>query len=516
MQVTTDVQTTPESTAVEATISAASGEPSRPGSSLRLKASLVALDAVAALFVAFLSLILLVDGRTAGGREAVLVAVMVLSTVGLCGTYRLYQARVSSVRTEEIARLVRVSSGVAIITIIVAQFQDRLFPILSPFDGLAIAAMLFTALVIDRATFDAWLRYRRSMGQYCRRLLVIGTGPEALDLAQIIRDHPELGYRVAGLVGNERSMLPDGIEYLGDVDAIDEIVASADVNGALFVAESIGPDERNAMVKNLMDQGIHVHLSPGIQGFTYRRLRMVPIAHEPLLYLEPPQHSRLTLALKRLIDIALSGFGLLVTTPLWVTVAVAIRLQDGGPAVFRQERIGLNREPFTFFKFRTMVENADSRLAEVRGSNARFGPLLKVPNDPRVTRLGRLLRATSIDEIPQLYNVLRGDMSLVGPRPCLPTEAAEFDEGLAARYRVRPGVTGLWQVEARDNPVFRAYRRFDLFYVENWSISLDMVILVLTMQNVISRTVGVALRPRAAERDSDAEVTPSALHRSDS
>jgi lipopolysaccharide/colanic/teichoic acid biosynthesis glycosyltransferase len=184
--------------------------------------------------------------------------------------------------------------------------------------------------------------------------------------------------------------------------------------------------------------------------------------------------------------------------------------------VFRQERVGLNRQPFTFFKFRTMVENADSRLAEVRDSNARVGPLLKVPNDPRVTRLGRLLRATSIDEIPQLYNVLRGDMSLVGPRPCLPAEAAEFDEGLAARYRVRPGITGLWQVEARDNPVFRAYRRFDLFYVENWSISLDMVILVLTMQNVISRTVGVALRPRAAERDSHGEVIPGALHRSDS
>ena len=463
-------------------------------SSIGLKLALISSDLMAAFLVSIVTMTLLVDGRNPALSDFFLVVVIVASTVGLCGAYRLYQARVSSVRTEEIARLVRVSGGVGIVTVIVAQVQDRLFPILSPFDGVAIAALLFTLLVIGRAGFDAWLRHRRSLGQYCRGLLIIGTGPEALDLAQIIRDHPELGYRVAGLVGNKDSMFPEGIQCLGVIDDLDEIVDATNVNGVLFVAESIGPEMRNSMVKSLMQRGVHVHFSPGIQGFTYRRLRMVPIAHEPLLYLEPPHHSKLNLAMKRVMDLVLSVLAMVITLPLAIVVALAIRIQDRGPALFRQERVGLNGKPFMFYKFRTMVEGADKRRSEVSADNARGGPLLKVPNDPRVTRLGRFLRATSIDELPQLYNVLRGDMSLVGPRPCLPTEAAEFDEGLGARYLVRPGVTGLWQVEARDNPVFRAYRRFDLFYVENWSISLDFMILVLTVQNVVSRAVSMFLR----------------------
>ncbi len=469
------------------------------GSSVGLKLALIASDTVAAFLVSVVTMTLLVDGRNPALWDFFLVVVIVGSTVGLCGAYRLYQARVSSVRTEEIARLVRVSSGVAIITVIVAQVQDRLFPILSPFDGVAVAVMLFTLLVIGRAGFDAWLRHRRSGGDYCRGLLIIGTGPEALDLAQIIRDHPELGYRVAGLVGSSDSMLPEGIRCLGDIDDLDQIVAATNANGVLFVAESIGPEMRNSMVKRLMRRGVHVHFSPGIQGFTYRRLRMVPIAHEPLLYLEPTQHSKLNLAVKRIMDLVLSTIVIVLTLPLAIVVALAIRLQDRGPALFRQERIGLHGRPFTFYKFRTMVVDADKRRSEVSADNARGGPLLKVPNDPRVTRLGRFLRAASIDELPQLFNVLRGEMSLVGPRPCLPSEAAEFDEGLAARYLVRPGVTGLWQVEARDNPVFRAYRRFDLFYVENWSIGLDFVILVLTVQNIVSRAVGLVLRVGGSE-----------------
>jgi exopolysaccharide biosynthesis polyprenyl glycosylphosphotransferase len=464
------------------------------GSSIGLKRALVATDVIAALLVALLSMTVLIDGRRAAWHDLVLVAVIVASTVGLCGAARLYQARVSSVRTEEIARLARVSILVAVLGVLAAQIQNRLHPILSPIDGVIMAAMLFTFLVIGRASFDAWLRFRRSLGEHCRKLLIVGTGPEAFDLAQIIRDHPELGYRVSGLVGSGPGMMPDGIEYLGTADQLDRIVDETGTSGVLIVAETIGPEARSTMVKSLVDRGVHVHISPGIQGFTYRRLRMVPIAHEPLLYLEPAQHSGFHIGIKRALDLVLATLLLVILSPVAAVVAIAIRLQDGGPAVFRQERIGLDRMPFTFYKFRTMVEGADDRRAEVSEENVRGGPLLKVPNDPRVTRLGRFLRASSIDEIPQLINVARGDMSLVGPRPCLPSEAAEFDEGLAARYKVRPGITGLWQVEARDNPVFRAYRRFDLFYVENWSISLDFVILVLTVQNVVSRVIGTVLR----------------------
>jgi lipopolysaccharide/colanic/teichoic acid biosynthesis glycosyltransferase len=268
------------------------------------------------------------------------------------------------------------------------------------------------------------------------------------------------------------------------------------------------PQTRNALVKQLVARGIHVHLSPGIQGFTYRRLRMVPIAYEPLLYLEPPDHSPFQLFLKRALDLVLSTIVLVIfAIPLAILMAF-VRLQDGGPAIFKQERVGRNGELFTFLKLRTMVVDAEAKRAAIADTNERNGPLFKATDDPRVTRLGRILRATSLDELPQLINVLRGDMSLVGPRPCLPSEAAEFDDALSLRYEVRPGVTGLWQVEARDNPVFRAYRRFDLFYVENWTVGLDLVILVLTVQNVISRGVSAVLQRTGPSSETPASALP--------
>ncbi len=450
----------------------------------------------------------LLDGRNDLTSNVLVFGSIVGTTIGACVVLRLYQARVSSVRSEEISRLLKVAGAAGIVAVIVTQAQDRLFPVLSPFDGLAIVVMLFTMLVIGRAGFDAWLRHRRTLGQYCRNIIIVGTGPEALDLAQIIRDHPELGYRVAGLIGVDPGALPDGVTYLGDIGAIDDAIDRCNVNGVLMVTETMPPPMRNALVKQLVSRGIHVHLSPGVQGFTYRRLRMVPIAYEPLLYLEPPDHSRFQLFLKRALDLALASIALVIFAIPLAILMVLVRLQDRGPAIFRQERVGLNGELFTFLKLRTMVVDAEAKRAAIAESNERNGPLFKAANDPRVTRLGRILRATSLDELPQLINVLRGDMSLVGPRPCLPTEAAEFDDALSLRYEVRPGVTGLWQVEARDNPVFRAYRRFDLFYVENWTVGLDLVILVLTLQNVVSRGVSAVLRRTGPSSESPASALP--------
>ena len=166
-----------------------------------------------------------------------------------------------------------------------------------------------------------------------------------------------------------------------------------------------------------------------------------------------------------------------------------IKLYDGGPIFFSQQRIGRKGVPFDFYKLRSMAPDADQHRGELEGLNLRDGPLFKADNDPRITPFGRMLRMSSLDEIPQLLNVLKGDMSLVGPRPALGSECEQFDEELLARQQVRPGISGLWQVEARDNPAFSAYRRLDLFYVENWSVSLDLVILVLTAEQVTARIV---------------------------
>ncbi len=181
-----------------------------------------------------------------------------------------------------------------------------------------------------------------------------------------------------------------------------------------------------------------------------------------------------------------------------------IKLEDGGPVLFRQRRVGLHGREFEILKFRTMVVDAEARLAALRQSNERVGPLFKMDHDPRITRIGRLLRATSLDELPQLFNVLNGSMSLVGPRPALPREVAEFPVALNARHQVRPGITGLWQVEARDNPAFEAYLRLDLFYVENWSLALDLMILLGTIDHIVLRPIVKVVYSREDRRRTEA------------
>ena len=194
---------------------------------------------------------------------------------------------------------------------------------------------------------------------------------------------------------------------------------------------------------------------------------------------------------KRALDIVLSATTLLLTSPILIVAAIAIKINDGGPVLFTQRRVGRNCTPFTVYKLRTMVPDAEARLNEVLETlgNGRDNVLFKLDNDPRRTKVGRFLEATSLDELPQLFNVLNGSMSIVGPRPALPEEVAKFDDELMDRFNVPPSVTGLWQVEARDNPSFSAYRRLDLFYVENWNLLLDLVLMMETCSSVAARVL---------------------------
>ncbi len=237
----------------------------------------------------------------------------------------------------------------------------------------------------------------------------------------------------------------------------------------------------------LLHAGAHVQLSSGLHGVDVGRLRPSPLAHEPFFYVEPVTLAAWQLVTKRAIDIVLASVMLTLALPVLGLAALGIKLHDRGPVLFKQWRVGRDGAPFLFYKLRTMREGAEHETDDLLGLNVRDGPLTKFPHDPRVTTLGRILRATSIDELPQLWNVLNGTMSLVGPRPALPDEVAHFDVELRARESVRPGITGLWQVEGRDNPSFAAYRRFDLFYLENWSVTLDLMILLATVESVIAR-----------------------------
>jgi exopolysaccharide biosynthesis polyprenyl glycosylphosphotransferase len=369
------------------------------------------------------------------------------------------------------------------------------------------AALSFALLSAFRDGYRSWLKAHRRAGRHSRSIVIVGANEEGYDLYSLVGDHPELGFRVCGIVGNPSEVTERrfDVPWLGDTSKVVEAVRTAGANGVLVAASALPSTQLNRLVRDLLVAGIHVHLSSGIRGIDYRRVRSQPLAHEPLFYLEPVSLARWQVSLKRALDLLLAGVGLILCAPVLAACAIAIKLHDRGPVFFSQQRVGQDGKWFTILKLRTMCVDAEAKQAELLAQNQREGVLFKLADDPRITPIGRFLRATSLDELPQLINVVRGDMSLVGPRPALPAEVAQFDEELLARQRVRPGITGLWQVEARDSASFQAYQRLDLFYVENWSVSLDFAILLATVQSVAARGTK-ALRRSAVAEDGAAKL----------
>jgi exopolysaccharide biosynthesis polyprenyl glycosylphosphotransferase len=415
------------------------------------------------------------------------VAFVTAVTLMVMAGQRLYQARVCGVRAVEVARLGRTVVIVCAVVYAAANLAQLSVPTVRLVAG---AALSFTILATSRSLFDAWLKLSRAKGRYSRPIVIIGANDEALDLYRLLHAHAEIGFRISGVIGprEEYAIWANGVPWLGEVDKTLEIMHARPTTGVVVATSSVQPDELNWLSRGLLDAGVHVHLSTGLKGIAQRRLRSLPLAHEPLFYLEPIALARWQLAVKRILDVVISATVLLVSAPLLAISALAIKLRDRGPVLFRQQRIGLEGEPFTLLKLRTMETDAEEQRGDVESMNERNGgPLFKATDDPRRTRVGGLLERLSIDELPQLVNVLRGEMSLVGPRPALPDEVGRFDDELLERLTVAPGITGLWQVEARDNPAFYAYRRLDLFYVENWSVTLDLAVLLATVRAVIVR-----------------------------
>jgi len=234
---------------------------------------------------------------------------------------------------------------------------------------------------------------------------------------------------------------------------------------------------------------VAVHVVTSTNRVCGSRVRTTQIGTERLTTVEIQPEGRFRDSVKRAVDIGLGIPVTLFLVPVIGLISLLVLIGNGRPVFFRQVRVGRDGRPFTMLKFRTMVRDAEARLGELAGCNERRGPLFKLADDPRVTRLGKVLRATSLDELPQLFNVLSGDMALVGPRPALPAEVARFSEELQSRHRVRPGLTGLWQVHERDSADFGAYERLDLFYVENWTLGMDLAILARTLPAVLKRAV---------------------------
>lgn len=337
-------------------------------------------------------------------------------------------------------------------------------------------------------------RYVRSSGLNYRTILIVGTGKRALDIAKMISQHKYWGYKILGFVSDGHHLPTNGENYRvvgnitdlrriletgidGERHAIDEIVFSVTrrkldaLRSVFLLAEELGIRTRVAM------------------NFFPNRLARVELEEldgVPFLSFTTTPSNPSQMLVKRALDVVLSLLLLLLSFPVILLAALAIKLTSPGSVLFKQERIGLNGRIFTLYKFRTMIEHAHQRRAEVEHLNTMNGPVFKARSDPRVTSVGRFLRKFSFDELPQFWNVLKGDMSLVGPRPPIPEEVWRYERWQRRRLSMKPGLTCLWQVSGRNDVDFDHWMKLDLQYIDNWSPSLDLKILLRTIPVVLS------------------------------
>jgi exopolysaccharide biosynthesis polyprenyl glycosylphosphotransferase len=348
----------------------------------------------------------------------------------------------------------------------------------------------FTAILlcVRRALWRRMVYRRYLAGIETRNVLIVGAGRVAHALRNHLESLQHLGFRFKGFVA-----LTEREAESGDADVIGDVRNCLSLARSLFVDEIFFsvPGEKKmviGMVEEARAAGIDVRVVPDLYDGLAWNAPVEYIGQFPTIPLHRKDFPIGAFLLKRALDMTLSSLALLVASPVMLGLAIAIKMDSDGPILYRAQRIGRKGRTFSCFKFRTMVENADKLKADLEHMNERDSVLFKIANDPRITRMGRILRKYSLDELPQFYNVLRGDMSLVGPRPPMAAEVEQYDLEHLRRLDVLPGITGLWQVEARQDPSFDNYISLDTAYVDNWSLWLDLKILVRTVGVVVSGT----------------------------
>jgi exopolysaccharide biosynthesis polyprenyl glycosylphosphotransferase len=341
-------------------------------------------------------------------------------------------------------------------------------------------------LVFGRHLVRRWLERQRNDGRFLHRVLVIAGNQGATRLSQELAQAPYAGLHVVDVV----TLQTDGeSDEAGHARLIEAVVPRAQTVGAdtIIVDESarLSADSMRRLGWSLEQTSIDLVVAPRMTEIAGPRLHVRTVEGLPLLHLEQPAFAGGARFLKDAFDSVVSFVALVLLTPVFAVLAVVIAISDPGPVFFRQLRIGQDGRPFTCWKFRTMVVDADSLKEDLTDLNEKDAVTFKITDDPRITSLGKFLRRWSIDELPQLLNVLRGQMSLVGPRPPLAEEVAQYENFERRRLLVKPGLTGLWQVSGRADLSWEDSVRLDLYYVENWSFALDLVILARTVNVVI-------------------------------
>lgn len=344
-------------------------------------------------------------------------------------------------------------------------------------------------LAVEKTCLIFLCRHARKKGYNYRNILLIGTGKRAQAFMSLIEQHSEWGLKIIGLMDADEQkvgQIISGYKIIGYFDNLPEILHSNVVDNVVFVVPRQWFKKIEDLVRLCEIEGIPASVAVNLFDLKFSRVKQSDLHGFPLLTYESAPDKLGHLLLKRIFDVFFSAFSLLLLFPVFAVLAVIIKITSKGPVFFKQERCGLNGRGFVLHKFRTMVFGAEEKLERLRKFNEMDGPVFKMKDDPRITKIGRFLRRFSIDELPQLWNILKGEMSIVGPRPALFAEVNKYDNWQRRRLIMRPGLTCFWQIEGRNKiKDFTEWARLDLKYIDNWSLWLDCKIFLKTIPAVL-------------------------------
>ena len=383
-----------------------------------------------------------------------------------------------------LSRIVGSLFEVAVVALAFAVVSGEQFSSYYLFYGsLAFAIFYISSL---RAAYELTTAVLLRAAGYRRRALLVGRGKHIGDVAHALRDAPHFPIEVVGFL-SPKPLPANGVNPLGSLADLEAVLAAERVDEVIIADPDFPKDDAVELVDQCHRRGVRVRLAPSTMEILIHRAEFVPGQSVPLFELAPPVFEGVDFALKRTFDILGSTLLLVLLSPLLIAITLAVRVTSRGPILFHSVRRGIGQRPFACLKFRTMHTDAAERQADLEDLNEASGALFKIRDDPRLTSVGRVLRRFSLDELPQLVNVLRGDMSLVGPRPLPERDYKMLEDWHRKRYLVLPGITGLWQVSGRSELDFDDLVNLDFIYLERWSLALDLTILLKTIPAVFSR-----------------------------
>jgi exopolysaccharide biosynthesis polyprenyl glycosylphosphotransferase len=420
---------------------------------------------------------------TIGGRWVLLTVPLWLV---IFAVYGLYDRRELDAPSEEIRRLFH-GITVSLVAVVMVTFWAKF----AVSRGWIASLALFCTLTVAAGRLAVRrLGHRLSVrGYLCSPALIVGTNEEARTIARSLLRQRQLGYRGVGFVsvGPMPTGSVDGLPVVGRVEDVAQLAKQTGVTAVIIAGTAVRADVLMQIDQALQSVDVEIRLTPGLPHVSPSRITIRPLDGLALLSLDRRELGLRQAALKRSFDVLCGTVLFVIGLPVMAFVGLLVRVTSKGPALFRQERVGKGGKPFLMYKFRSMVVGAEELHEELVEKSGADTVLFKLREDPRVTRVGRVLRRWALDELPQLWNVVRGDMSLVGPRPALPGETARYSNRLRTRLQVKPGLTGLWQVNGRHELPFADYIRYDLFYVENWSLGLDLYVIGKTVPALLGR-----------------------------